>query len=335
VSGISLGVIGAGWVTTACALPALAETAAITVRSIYDLDRSATERALCLAPRATGAVTLDELLSAVEAVYLATPTGIHVDMVERAIRAGRHVLCEKPLALHPADAARLHDLAASKGLHLSTAFNQRFHAAHAHIAQLLRTEALGEIAAVRLTYCCWTPADPDHWRSRPEGGGGSALLDLAPHGLDLARFLVGVSIEDLHVMKGKALHGFASDDSALITGRFGSGALFSQHVAYNWNEAFPRRTLEVVGARAMIRAENTLGQGGGGAVVLWRAGAKCAEPLPVREIERSPYLAMFERLAENINASRGGCLIDEVDVVDQTSSLLQFGRWRRQGEYDG
>ena len=135
-----------------------------------------------------------------EAVYVATPNHLHRPVVEAAARAGKHVLCEKPMATSLADAEAMVAACRENGVRYATAFDQRFQARHRRLRELVRDGRLGEITAVRVHYACWTPADwspptadgtHDNWRVDPARAGGGAFIDLAPHGLDLAQVLLG------------------------------------------------------------------------------------------------------------------------------------------------
>ena len=106
------------------------------------------------------------------------------------------VLCEKPLAADVADAEAI--VAACAGGLAGTAFDQRFHPAHRRIAEIVAAGELGTVTAVRIVYACWLPPDwspdgapHDNWRVDPARAGGGALVDLAPHGIDLVGALLG------------------------------------------------------------------------------------------------------------------------------------------------
>lgn len=227
-----------------------------------------------------------------DAVYIATPNHLHRPITEAAARAGKHVLCEKPMATTLADAGAMVAACRVAGVRYATAFDQRFHAAHRRLRALVAAGRLGTITAVRVHYACWTPPEwrpptddghqPDHWRADPARAGGGAFLDLAPHGLDLTQMLLGEALTGVHVLLQRGrVHAYAVDDGAALVGRFEGGALLTMNVAYNCPDAFPRRTLELFGTEAMAVARNTMGQTPGGTLELTDARTGAVEPVSI------------------------------------------------------
>ena len=249
---------------------------------------------------------LDEMLARddVDAVYVATPNDAHLGPVAAAARAGKAVLCEKPLARTLDEAERLAEAVRPSGVLYATAFDQRFHPAHAALRQLVADGALGTVTAVRIRYACWTGPywtpdgnAHDNWRADPERAGGGAFLDLAPHGLDLAQTLLGEPITHVAALLQHRVHDYAVDDGAALVGRSRGGALLDLSVAYNCPETFPRRELEVVGTRARALALNTMGQTPGGTLTLTNAATGEVRPVPF-DATASPFRLQAEAFAD-------------------------------------
>lgn len=132
----------------------------------------------------------------VQAVYVATPHTGHAEVVEAALRAGKAVLCEKPMTAHLDETERLAELAAQTGTFLMEAVWMRFNPLVQRLAAMVRTGALGEVRSVRACFGFAAPYDPDGRLWNPTLGGG-ALLDVGIYLVDLARMLLGdpVAIE--------------------------------------------------------------------------------------------------------------------------------------------
>ena len=234
-----------------------------------------------------------------EAVYVATPNHLHRPIVEAAARAGKHVLCEKPMATTLADAEAMVAACHENGVRYATAFDQRFQARHRRLRELVREGRLGQITAVRVHYACWTPADwsppategtHDNWRVDPARAGGGAFIDLAPHGLDLVQVLLGEPLVETKGFLQRRVFDYPVDDGAALIGRFQSGALLLMNVAYNCPDHFPRRTLELIGTRAMAIAQDTMGQTPGGSLRLVDAATGTTELVEIPPDEdRSPF----------------------------------------------
>ena len=233
--------------------------------------------------------------STVEAVYVATPNHLHAAPVVRAAEAGKAVLCEKPMADSLVEAERMAEACSHAGILYGTAFDQRHHPAHRAMRRAIAAGRIGRPTAVRIVYACWVGADwaasggRENWRIDAAKAGGGALIDLAPHGLDLVEYLLGEPLATVAAVTQSRVQDYAVDDGALLVGTTASGILASLHVAYNCPEALPRRRLEVVGSRAMLVAENTMGQVGGGSVALIDGQTGAREILAVPDPDRSPF----------------------------------------------
>jgi predicted dehydrogenase len=252
--------------------------------------RAAAERA-----GARGHANLAGLLTEpeVEAVYVATPNHLHRGAVEALAAAGKAILCEKPMAATLADAEAIAHAVESRRIFYGTAFDQRHHPAHRTIRAQVEAGRLGTVTAVRIVYACWlgrdwSEAGQPNWRIDVVQAGGGALMDLAPHGLDLVDFLLGEPITTIAALTQTRAQDYAVDDGALLIGRTESGALASLHVAYNCPDALPRRRLEVVGTKGLLVAENTMGQTAGGSLTFIDGASGRSEPLAF-DADSSPF----------------------------------------------
>lgn len=303
---VGWGIVGCGWVARDHLLPGLRSTPTAHLVGTCDREHAAAAR---LAGDALATADLDELLAqpGLDAVYVATPNSAHRAVVEAVAARGVPVLCEKPLAADVDDAAAI--VAACAGQLAGTAFDQRFHPAHRRIAEIVAAGELGTVTAVRILYACWLPpdwspsSDPhDNWRVDPARAGGGALVDLAPHGIDLVGALLGGDdLDTLQVLLQRRVHAYPVDDGAAVAGRTAGDVLFSAHVAFNTPDAFPRRRLDVVGTRAQLVAENTMGQTAGGRVTRTAADGTTTD-VPF-DTTTSPFAA---QLAAFSSAVAGG-----------------------------
>ncbi len=304
VARLDWGIMGCGWVARDYGGPAIAASGNGRVAALYDPQPASLARAAALFPEAATHADLGAFLATpgLGAAYIAAPNHVHRALVEAAAEAGVAVLCEKPMATSLADAEAMVAACARAGVRYATAFDQRFHAAHQAITRLIAEGRLGTVTAVRIVYACWLPADwavagGDNWRIDPGRAGGGALMDLAPHGLDLATMLLGEPLVDVVAMGQTRVHHYRVEDGAALVARSRSGVLVQMNVAYNCPETLPRRRLEVVGTGGQLVATDTMGQVGGGELVFLDAATGVAEPVAVPGIERSPFLNQVEAFA--------------------------------------
>lgn len=134
---------------------------------------------------------------AVHAVHVTTPNKLHYPQVAQAIAAGKHVLCEKPLAMTSAESADLVAQAANTNLVCGVNYNMRFYPLAIEARQRVRTGAVGRVFGVRGAYVQdWLLYDTDYnWRVlSDEGGSLRAVADIGTHWLDLAQAVTGLEV---------------------------------------------------------------------------------------------------------------------------------------------
>lgn len=186
------GVLGAARIAREKVVPAMFKAAHVDVLAIASRDpATAAEAARALRiPRAYG--SYEALLADpdVDAVYVPLPNHLHVDWSIRALEAGKHVLCEKPLGLDAADARRLLDAAAAHPrLKVMEAFMYRLHPQWRHAKRLVDEGAVGRLQHVHAHFS-YFKLDPANIRNQPAAGGGG-MLDIGTYCVSLARYLFG------------------------------------------------------------------------------------------------------------------------------------------------
>ena len=196
-------------------------------------------------PRAHG--SYEQLLadSEVEAVYISLPNGLHVDWSIRALEAGKHVLCEKPLARLPQDVERAFDAAERADRLLMEAFMWRQHPQSKRLRELVEGGAIGELRLVRASFS-FPLGDPDDIPLDPTLDGG-ALMDLGCYCVSGSRFAAGepvtVSAQMVPAPKGV-------DMRLAGTLVFPGGVLAQLDCAFDLPD---RQGLEVVGSGGSLR----------------------------------------------------------------------------------
>jgi predicted dehydrogenase len=146
--------------------------------------------------------SLDALLDdpTVDVVHVTSPNHLHVPHAKQILAAGRHVVCEKPLAMAASESAELVRLAADSGRVNAVNFNIRFYPLHQHVRELVADGRLGDVRFVTGHYFQdWLLLETDwNWRLEPDKGGSlRAVGDIGSHWLDLASFLTGQPIVEV------------------------------------------------------------------------------------------------------------------------------------------
>ena len=153
--------------------------------------------------------SVEDLVSdgSIDVVHIASPNHVHADQVRVCLAAGKHVVCEKPLALNPSDTADLVERATQAGLINAVCFNIRFYPLNHQAMAMVANGDIGEPRLITGSYHQdWLLRETDwNWRLQPsEGGELRAIADIGSHWFDLARFITGHHIDqvmaDLHTL---------------------------------------------------------------------------------------------------------------------------------------
>ena len=194
------GVIGAtSWVAAKAVIPAIVASPRARLVAVASQGTNAPPSGDGLRTYQSYAALLDD--PDVEAVYVPLPNSLHRTWVERAALAGKHVLCEKPLAPTAADATAMASASAAAGVTLLEAYMTPFHPRAAAIDALVRSGRLGDLRFARAAFTGVLDRANDH-RWRPEMGGG-ALLDVGIY--CVAPLLVAASRPPLRVEAAAAM----------------------------------------------------------------------------------------------------------------------------------
>jgi D-xylose 1-dehydrogenase (NADP+, D-xylono-1,5-lactone-forming) len=192
VESVRWGVLGAARIAREQVIPAVRRSGCGEVVAVSSASGRAGSYAADLGiPRAVD--THEELLAdpEIDAVYIALPNALHAPWIVQAARAGKHVLCEKPLVLGTGELAEVEAAVEESGVHLAEAFMYRHHPQLATVRELIAAGEIGELVAMqaRLHFSLPRDGEPDI-RLRPDLGGGS-LLDLGCYPVDLFGGLAG------------------------------------------------------------------------------------------------------------------------------------------------
>lgn len=248
-----VGIVGAGFIGRKRAEVARAH-ADCQVRLVYDLDEGAAA-ALAAACSAEVAPSWSDLAAAdLDIVVVATTHDALASISAACLQAGKHVLCEKPMGRHPAEARLAVEAAAATGKVLKAGYNHRYHPAVQKVFHACRSGQLGPLMNIRGRYGHGgRPGYDREWRAIPEKAGGGELLDQGAHLIDLAQWLLGDFAEvsgyvETHFWDMKPL-----EDNAYGLFRTAGGQVASLHVSWTqWKNLF---SFEVYGRDGYAIAE--------------------------------------------------------------------------------
>ena len=223
-------------------------------------------------------VQLDAVLAdpGTQAVYISSTNEKHHGQALAAIAAGKHVLCEKPLALTVDEAAEMVRAARQAGVVFATNHHLRCAGSHRAIRVLIRSGRIGRVLSLRLFHAVHLPPHLQGWRIDNPGAGGGVIPDITVHDADVARFLLGET--PVSVVAGMTASGMGQgvEDSAMSVWTMPSGAMVLSHESFT--HPFAGSGLEVHGDKGSIFARGVMTQQPAGEIELVTPAGREAVP---------------------------------------------------------
>ncbi len=198
--------------------------------------------------------TLEEALAdpEINAVYVATPVFLHAPQSIAAMRAGKHVLCEKPTALSFQEAAQMTDTADQCGVKFGVAFYRRMYPKVRRALQLIREGAIGTPTLVEARYHWWWAPEDGHerrWFVEPHKAGGGPLPDVGSHRIDVLNYMFGAPTSVVAEI-GNQVHHYGVEDAATVLLQYPSG--MRALVDVRWNSRVERDEFRIVGTEGEL-----------------------------------------------------------------------------------
>lgn len=214
----------------------------------------------------------------IDAVYISTTNELHRDQALAAIRAGKHVLCEKPLALTLDDARAMVDAAAQAGIVFATNHHLRNAATHRAMRESIARGDIGTPLAARVFHAVNLPENLRGWRIRRPDAGGGVILDITVHDADTARFVLDDEpVEATGFAQSGGMAESGLEDAVMAVIRFRSGLILQLHDAFT--AQYAPTGFEVLGSDGTLSASNCMTQQPVGEVILRNAKGETALPL--------------------------------------------------------
>jgi predicted dehydrogenase len=241
-------VIGVGDITSKRVIPAILEE---TRSRLYGILTRHPEKA-----KPYGAKVFTELDEAlkderINAVYVASPVFLHAPQTLAALRAGRHVLCEKPMAMNYSEAQSMVEAACAAGKTLSIAYYRRTYPKVLRAIELIKQGIIGQPLLAYITCHSWFTAEDGRraWLLDPDKSGGGPLFDIGSHRIDLLNYFFGEPAE-VRGLLSNAVHPGRVEDSATVLIDYKSKV--RGIVDVRWNSHVPRDEFRIVGTEGEL-----------------------------------------------------------------------------------
>lgn len=262
---INIGIVGCGKITQLRHAPEYAENPDANIVAFYD---ALPERAAQMAKQYGGkaCASVEELLQCdVDAVSVCVANTAHAQVSIQALQAGKHVLCEKPMAVTAEECDAMNKAARNSGKYLMVAQNQRFAAAHAKARELVENGEIGRVICFETHFGHpgpegWT-GEKDSWFFDKKIAAFGAMADLGVHKTDLLHYLLGEPITeviaDICTLDKTFPDGspITVDDNAFCLYRTASGVSGTMHVSWTFYGEENNSTI-LYGTKGVIRCYN-------------------------------------------------------------------------------
>jgi 1,5-anhydro-D-fructose reductase (1,5-anhydro-D-mannitol-forming) len=271
-SDIGWGLIGASTIAREHMVNAIRAIDGNSVHAVFSSskERAAAFSSACNIPSACN--SLEEFLANpnIHAVYISTTNDLHHAQVLAAAKAGKHILCEKPLALNMQHAREMLDACKDAGVVLATNHHLRNAATHRAIRSLIADGYIGKPLFARVFHAVCLPPHLQGWRiDKPQAGGG-VILDITVHDVDTLRFSLGSElVEVIGMTQSTAMAKDGLEDGVMAVLRFANGTLVQLHDAFTVKHA--GTGIEYHGETGSIIGRNVMTQQAVGEVILRNA----------------------------------------------------------------
>jgi predicted dehydrogenase len=194
------------------------------------------------------------LNSDINCVYIASANNHHYEQVMAAASAGKHILCEKPMALTASQALDMVEACKQNNVNLAVSYVHRFHPLVNKAHELIKSDLLGKIVSVNISFNVDFPPD-NNFRFNKNLSGGGAIRDIGTHVIDLLRFFGGEIVE-INGVVDNIIYKSDVDDFAAAIVKFQNSGYGYFNVSFNNKKGFNR--VEILGHKGAISIENLI-----------------------------------------------------------------------------
>jgi len=294
---VNIGLVGTGRIGRIHAENLAFKVPGANLLAVTDVNQASAEQCARDFRVPTVAKNYEEILkrSDIQAVAICSSTDTHADYIIQAAQAGKHIFCEKPIALNLATIDKALAAVKQYGVTLMVGFNRRFHHNFKKIREVVASGKIGQPHLVHITSHDSAPPPVSYVKVS-----GGIFLDMTIHDFDMARYLIGSEITEVfatgNVLIDKGIGEAGDVDTAVVVMRYENGAICtienSRQAAYGYDQR-----VEVFGSGGMVNCANNFPDS---AVVSTRDGVMSSKPLfTFMEIYRETYV---EEVKEFIHA---------------------------------
>lgn len=311
-------VIGIGDITRKRVIPAIQQEPRSRFYAVVTRDPGKAEAYAGVRPYTDLSEALQD--RQVGAVYVASPVCLHAKHTIASLRAGKHVLCEKPVSMNYSEAGSMASAARESGQIAGVAYFRRGFPKLKRAKELVAQGAIGQPLFVEAVYHSWLESEERAWLRDPKIAGGGPLYDVGSHRIDACNFLFGKPIRAMGLMSD-ALQRLKIEDSATTLIEYEGGVHASIDV--RWNSRLGRDEFRIIGVEGEIQMTPLSGPS---LRVVHADGSTREESLPVHGNVHFPVIENFA--AAVLDGAPLMCPIEEATWTDWVTEHVRVGSGR-------
>jgi predicted dehydrogenase len=323
------GIIGTGEIVRKAVAPAISALECAVLSGVASRDASRAERFARETSAGRWYRSWQELLDdhEIDAVYVATPHDLHAAQTIAAAKAGKHVLCEKPMALNSSQCREMMQVCLENGVRLGVAYYRRHYPLLHRIKEILENGGIGTVSLCQINSFTWydlKPGDPQYWLFQKSRSGGGPLMIGGCHRIEMLLNLFGPITKTLGVKEN--VHARREiEDTAVAVFRHSRGPVSVLCMSHSISEA--NDTLHLFGSQGTIHVA-ALNRG---ELVWTRAGESVVEQHPASGNSHLPLIRDFcEAVLRNREPVANGALGLEVQLVEDAIYGTPRSSWEVQ-----
>lgn len=260
------GIIGAGGIADRRTIPGLQLCKHARLEAVMEITKELAQRSRekwgC--PKAYDSIEALLADPAVDAVYIASPVGLHAAQVMAAADAGKHILVEKPLAMTADEGEAVVRHCREKGVLLAAGLMMRFGSYVQAMKAAVEDGKIGRPVSAYAQFTCWYPDMPGAWRQTKAISGGGALMDMGVHCIDLVQYILGSQAKEVAAFHDTLSFQYEVEDSSTVLLRLENGAQCVVQSNFNIPDEAAKWRIEIFGDKGRLVGEDVIGQVDGG-----------------------------------------------------------------------
>jgi len=337
---VGWGIIGCGNIAGKKIAPAISAASNAQLMGVMSRDPEKGDR-FARKHRASKAYhALDAFLSnpEIEAVYIATPPFLHREQTVKTAQAGKHILCDKPMAMNSIEAKEMIKASKDNGVNLMIGFMMHFHSCSLRAKQLIKEEVIGKVVVADAQISWLNPPKEGAWRYNPKFSGGGCLMDSGCHAIDLLTFLLG-DIVEVSAFVDNVTFDYPVEDTVVAVLRFAKGGYAFLNNCFSTNGD---NKLFLYGNKGRLTISGALGTGPKGKIEGIINGKKIEEIIHSERREypvtfKDPYISEIEHFSKVILEATKPIMFGEEGLKNMriVEAIYQSGKSGKRVEIRG